>query len=96
MAIDYFSQNHIKGHITLDTTAMMFFSIPYDQGWKATVNGKIKPLEKINFGFTGLLLEPGKHAIELTYEPPLSKWGWLGMIAAAIGVFILTRLKKYF
>lgn len=96
MAIDYFSQNHIKGHIVLDTTAMMFFSIPYDQGWKATVNGKAKPLEKVNFGFTGLLLEPGKHAIQLTYEPPLSKWGWLGMIAAAIGAFILTRLKKYF
>jgi len=96
MTMDYFSQNQIKGHITLDTTAMLFFSIPYDRVWKATVNGKPVPLEKINFGFTGLLLDPGKHAIELTYEPPLSKWGWLGVIGAAIGALILTRLKKYF
>lgn len=96
MTMDYFSHNEIKGHITLDTTAMMFFSIPYDLGWKAKVNGKSMPLEKVNFGFTGLLLDPGTHAIELVYEPPLSKWGWLGMLGAAIGAFLLTRVKKYF
>ena len=75
---------------------MVFFSIPYDFGWKATVNGVSKPVERVNYGFAGILLEPGSHKIELKYEPPLSKWGWLGVLAAAMGVAVLYRFRKSF
>ncbi|MBK9103276.1 MAG: YfhO family protein [Saprospiraceae bacterium] len=96
MKMDYFSHNLIKGHIELQNNAMIFFSLPYDIGWKAKVDGVEKDLELIDFGFTGLLIEPGRHAIELWYEPPLSKYGWLGVLGALLCVGVLIRFRKSF
>ncbi len=96
MTMDLFSHNQIKGHITLEKPSMMFFSIPFDSGWKASVNSVEKNLEKVNYGFTGLLLQPGEHAIELRYEPPLSKTGWIGTLIALLGVALLLRIRKRF
>jgi len=96
MKMDYFSHNLIKGHIEVQNNAMIFLSLPYDIGWKAKVDGVEKDLELIDFGFTGLLVEPGRHAIELRYEPPLSKYGWFGVLGALLCVGVLIRFRKNF
>jgi len=67
LAITSFKQNRIEGTITLDSSKMMFLSIPYDKGWSAIVDGKSTKLENINIGFMGLLLEKGTHKIELIH-----------------------------
>ena len=52
-----FSQNDIKGDITLKSPEMLFLSIPYDRGWHTIVDNKVvKPL-LCNIGFLGLPLE---------------------------------------
>jgi uncharacterized membrane protein YfhO len=96
MKMDYFSSNRIKGSIDLNQPSMLFYSIPFDRGWHALVDDVEQPLTEINFGFTGLLLEPGQHVIELYYEPPLSRIGWFGWIFAGLGILALVRYKKYF
>ena len=96
MQMDYFSHNLIKGHITLESTSMIFFSLPFDAGWKAKADGVPMKLEKVDIGFTGLLLEPGTHTIELSYEPPLSSEGWYGLIAGLLGIGLLIRFRKQF
>jgi uncharacterized membrane protein YfhO len=64
------SQNHIKGTIAVDRKEMLFFSIPYDTGWKAIVDGKqIKP-ELVNIGFMGIVIGPGVHTVHLEYRVP--------------------------
>jgi len=69
MAITRFSQNHINGTIDLDSAKMLFFSIPYDKGWHAVVDGKeVQPLV-CNIGFIGLFIEKGRHEVELKYTP---------------------------
>jgi hypothetical protein len=96
MKMDYFSQNLIKGHIEVKNNAMILFSLPYDIGWKAKVDGVEKDLELIDFGLTGLLVEPGRHAIELSYKPLLSNYGWLGLLGALFCVGLLIRFRKSF
>ncbi len=64
-----FSQNRIDGEITLRNAGVLFFSIPYDQGWRAIADGRRKNLMISNIGFMGLYLEPGEHRIELTFAP---------------------------
>ncbi|MBF0297418.1 MAG: YfhO family protein [Oligoflexia bacterium] len=72
----YFDHNHIKGKITIkETNKMLFFSIPYDLGWKIKVGNKIVPTEKINLGFIGVALPVGEHQIELSFRPYLFYWG---------------------
>ena len=92
MTMDYFSHNKIKGHIEVDANTMMFFSIPFDDGWHAYVNGEEKALKKVDYGFTGLMLEPGMHHIELKYIPPMSRAGWIGF---ALGLIALVGLLRY-
>ncbi len=94
MTMDYFSHNEIKGHIDVDANTMMFFSIPFDDGWHAYVNGTENELRKIDYGFTGLMLEPGHHSIVLRYTPPMSKLGWIGFAIGLIALIGLLRFGK--
>jgi uncharacterized membrane protein YfhO len=80
LALLQHSHNQLQGTITLQKPKILYFSIPYDKGWKATVDGKEMPLERVNIGFTGLLLEQGQHTIQLQFTPPLLKEG--AMISA--------------
>jgi uncharacterized membrane protein YfhO len=68
LRIQHFSQNQITGEISLDSRKLLFFSIPYDKGWRAEVDGREKPLLKANIGFMGILLDKGTHEISLTYH----------------------------
>ncbi|MDD5570707.1 MAG: YfhO family protein [Bacteroidales bacterium] len=95
LVIKKYSQNNIKGEIKLDRKKMLFFSIPFDKGWSAKVDGKTETLLMIDIGFTGLLLDKGNHSIELSYLPPFYYAGaYISLIS--VFVFILILLIKKF
>ena len=52
---------------------MLFFTIPFDANWKCKINGQKAELSRVNLGFTGIVLPPGKHEIELYFVPKHSK-----------------------
>jgi uncharacterized membrane protein YfhO len=69
---------------------MLFFSIPFDKGWSAKVDGKKEPLFMINIGFTGLLLDKGEHNIELSFLPPFYYTGaYISLISVFLFILIL-------
>jgi len=41
LMLEQFSGDYLKGTIQTDTDKLLFFSIPYDYGWSARLNGKI-------------------------------------------------------
>ena len=52
-----------------DGRAVMFLSIPYDKGWKITVDGvQVEPL-KLYDTFLGIPMETGEHQIVMTFMP---------------------------
>lgn len=71
--ISEFENSRISGSIELNKTKMLFFTIPYDEGWTAVINGEKTELERVNTGFTGIVLPAGKHQIILEYHPPFSQ-----------------------
>ena len=82
LVISEHRQNIIRGKITLASKKLLFFSIPFDPGWSANVDGEnVKPI-MVNIGFTGLFLEKGRHDIELSYAPPYFKLGAFISLAA--------------
>ncbi|MBN1353343.1 MAG: YfhO family protein, partial [Candidatus Omnitrophica bacterium] len=87
--ITEYNDNLIKGAIILRQKKMLFFSIPYDKGWKAYVDGKEQKLKLITIGFMGLLLDKGEHTIELIYFPPYVIIGFIISILALIVYFLL-------
>ena len=61
--------------ITLPKTNLVFFSVPYDSGWSATINGKPAEIEKVNVGFMAVKCAAGTSSIRFTYTTPGFKTG---------------------
>ena len=93
--MNLFSDNHIRGTFKTDREKLLFLTIPYDQGWKAEVDGKAAETIKANIGFTGLFMEKGMHSVSLTYTVPFLTLGALvSLLAALIYGFALFRYRK--
>ena len=81
--------NKIEGSINMKKDGYFVTSIPFDKGFKITVdNKKIKPL-KINKAFLGFKLEEGKHNISIEYIAPYQKEGLILTIIGLGGIIIL-------
>ncbi len=75
-----YDDSHFAGNITLDTPKLVFFSVPYDTGWIATVNGKPVDVEKVSNGFMAVRCEAGENAIRFEYETPgLRAGAWISI-----------------
>jgi uncharacterized membrane protein YfhO len=93
--IKSFRQSHITGQISLDRPKMLFFTLPYDRGWTATVDGMPAELLRVNIGFTGLPLPAGEHVVELRYRPPLLRVGLLiSIISTGCFAFLIWRARR--
>lgn len=53
-----------------DKKSLVFFSVPYDKGWSATVDGNKTEIEKVNAGFMAVAVEPGTSIIRFDYKTP--------------------------
>lgn len=87
----------VDGTVTLDRSKILLLTIPYCDGWTATVDGKEARLLQANTMFSALALEPGEHTIHLTYRTPHLKAGLAVSVLgfAAFGATLLcTEVKK--
>lgn len=56
--------------ITLPRENLVFYSVPYDKGWSATVNGRPVQIEKVDVGFMAVRAPAGNNVIRFTYTTP--------------------------
>jgi len=84
-----FSHDKIVGKVKLDKPKMMFFTIPYDKGWKVTANGKELKTYLTNVGFIGVLVEKGETELVLDYLP--DKFN-LSLIITSVALLIFAGL----
>ena len=55
--------------ITLDTANLVFFSVPYDDGFTATVNGRKADILRVDEGLMAVLCPAGESTIDFVYQP---------------------------
>lgn len=72
----------------------LFTSIPYDENWKANVNGKQVNTEKLFNGLIGVPLELGTNEIILTYQPKGLRLGVTFSVVAMVIIFVLFIKKR--
>ena len=77
--------------IDADKDRLVFFSVPYEDGWSATVNGQPAQIEKVNVGFMAVRVPAGQSAIRFDYETPGLKLG----VCVSIGAFLLLALYLF-
>lgn len=79
---------------------LLFFSVPYDEGWSATVNGQPVEVIKANIGFMAVEIPSGESEIRFDYRTPGLSLGIKISVAALVVLvayvsitFVLDRKK---
>lgn len=81
-----------------DKRTLAFFSIPYDEGFTATVNGQPVQIEKVSVGFMAVEIYPGINIIRFNYFTPGLKLGLIitfcSLMALIIYLVVFPRLCR--
>lgn len=89
-----YGANHISAEVN-STGGILFFSIPYDRGWKIMVDGVSAQLHLVNLGFIGLPISSGRHYIHLDYEVPFRRTGFIiSSVCSFCLIIFASRVKK--
>ena len=84
-------------HIDAKEAGLLVFTIPYDKGFSATVDGQKEDVILTDVAFMGIWVEPGEHEIVFTYRTRGLLLG-IAMSAVAAAVLlayvVLIRKKK--
>ncbi len=82
-----------------DSEQFVFFSVPYDDGWTAMVNGEPVIIEKANIGFMAVRVPEGEAEIVFTYLAPGLKTGVFitigSIVLFAIYIFVMKAHDKH-
>jgi hypothetical protein len=68
-SISEFLPEHVRIATEASGTALLVTSLAAYPGWVATVDGRDANLLTVNYGFQGIVVPQGKHAVELDYRP---------------------------
>lgn len=71
--------------VTAEKSRLVFFSVPYESGWSAEVNGQKAEVVKVNVGFMAVKIPAGASTIRLNYTTPGLK---LGMLVTLGGIIL--------
>jgi len=74
--------------INLSKKNYVFFSVPYEAGWSAKVDGADAKILQVNNGFMAVLADSGDHTITFTYKTPGLSVGILITLCSVL-IFLL-------
>ncbi len=77
-----------KATVVREKESLVFFSVPFDKGWTAFVNGKEAEIIKANIGFMAVNVGEGVSQIEFKYTTPYLALG-IQISIAALGIFAI-------
>lgn len=79
------SDKRVSGRLSLARSGRLITSIPYEKGWKVTVNGERSEVSRFGTAFIAIDLGPGEYEIEMEYAPEGKSIGFLVSLVSLIG-----------
>ena len=79
--------------ITLDAPNLVFFSVPYDDGFTATVNGKETDILRVDEGLMAVLCPAGENTLDFVYQPDGIQ---LGKPVTLLSLVVFVSYTSYF
>lgn len=83
------TSTRLEGTVAAQKNGMLMFTIPYDPGWSATVDGAQVEISEVDSSLMAIPVAEGEHTIVLTFQPDGFKLGWK---VSALSVFLLVLL----
>lgn len=87
-------KNGLKTTVSAQSKGDLFFTLPYDKGWSAKVDGKTVKIKQAQTGFMTVPVSKGSHTVVLHFVPAGLKIGILCFISAIILFFSYDRYLK--
>ena len=81
--------------IDMDRENLVFFSIPYQEGWRAYVNGEEALVEKVNVGFMAVKCGAGHSDIRFEFETPMLKLGTAATVSTCLAFAVYALFYAY-
>ena len=89
----YHGPRRIAYEVETDAPRLLVVSeIYYPAGWKATLNGEEVPIHRANYLLRAVEVPPGKHSLEMTFNPASYIWGKRISLISTIFVYGLTLI----
>jgi len=82
------NNNGFTAEVVRENKNLVFFSVPYDEGWSVKVNGQPAEIERVNVGFMAVAVNEGRSVIEFTYKTPALDKG-ITVTFGAIVIFLI-------
>ncbi|HFU3981819.1 TPA: YfhO family protein [Streptococcus suis] len=86
--------NKVTVDFETDNEASLLFTLPYDKGWSATIDGKPVSIQKAQNGFMKVDVEPGQTQAILTFTPQGFSIGMILSISTMC-IFIGYQFYRY-
>ena len=95
-ACDRFETSHdgFTAHIDAAEAGLLVFTIPYDKGFSATVDGRAAEIIPCDVAFMAVAVEPGEHEIAFTYRTRSLTLGIAMSTLAAAALSTYTGLRR--
>ena len=84
--ITKYSPNEVVLQSKSAVPKLLFLSDAYDNGWRVTVDGQSMRLDRADYDFRAVALNPGDHTVRMVYWPKSFEYG---LWSAFTGVILL-------
>ena len=93
-----YTRTGFHAEISTEKSTLVFFSVPAEGGWSATVNGQPVTVEQVNVGFMAVQVPAGESKIVFTYKTPWLSEGILfslfSLLLFVAAQFLIRRYGK--
>lgn len=80
-----YTDSSIEGTITADKDGLLYTSIPYEEGWRAWVDGEEVEITPVGDAMLAFKLSAGTHTVKISFIP---KGFWLGLAMFSGGILV--------
>jgi len=97
ITLDSYKPNHLKYISNNSKSGLAVFSeMYYENGWKASIDGKETEIFRVDYVLRGLQIPAGKHVIEFKFEPQVIQTGSMIALFSSFGMLLLLIGGIYF
>lgn len=87
--ISRYGEERVTVRTRASREAMLVLSDNWYPGWKAELDGREVPIERVDYLFRGVRVGPGSHTVEFRYEPLSWRVGWIVSLISAAGLAVV-------
>ena len=95
--IESYGSERVVLRASAEGRSLLVLSDLHYPGWKARLDGRDVPIERVNYVMRGVSLPPGDHRVEFRYEPLSWRVGWivslLGSLTLAVILVVAFRRR---